>query len=171
MNSNNYRRRYQDTHRFYEYHGRRIICIFMQNTRQSIGLNTNYNNRGHKQMKFLDSLAPHVHWLIRLSLAGTFIAHGIPKFPPDGLVAMGMPLIVGWAVAFGEVGAGIALIAGAFTDERLTRLGGLLVVVIMIGAISLVHFKNGWYVQNSGMEFQALMLAAGMYFLTKGNKV
>ncbi len=122
-------------------------------------------------MKFLDSLAPHVHWLIRLSLAGTFIAHGIPKFPPDGLVAMGMPLIVGWAVAFGEVGAGIALIAGAFTDERLTRLGGLLVVVIMIGAISLVHFKNGWYVQNSGMEFQALMLAAGMYFLTKGNKV
>ena len=171
MKSNNYRRRYQDTHRFYEYHGRRIICIFMQNTRQSIGLNTNYNNRGHKQMKFLDSLAPHVHWLIRLSLAGTFIAHGIPKFPPDGLVAMGMPLIVGWAVAFGEVGAGIALIAGAFTDERLTRLGGLLVVVIMIGAISLVHFKNGWYVQNSGMEFQALMLAAGMYFLTKGNKV
>jgi hypothetical protein len=41
----------------------------------------------------------------------------------------------------------------------------------MIGAISLVHFKNGWLVQNSGMEFQVLMLAAGMYFLTKGNKV
>ncbi len=84
---------------------------------------------------------------------------------------MGMPSIVAWAVAFGEVGAGIALIAGAFTDERLTRLGGLLVVVIMIGAIALVHFKNGWLVQNSGMEFQVLMLAAGMLFLTKGNKV
>lgn len=122
-------------------------------------------------MQFLDKLAPHMHWLIRLSLAATFIAHGIPKFPPDGLVQMGLPLIVGWAVAFGEVGAGIALIVGAFTDERLTRLGGLLVVVIMIGAIVLVHAKNGWLVQNSGMEFQALMLAAGMYFLTKGNKV
>ena len=122
-------------------------------------------------MKFLDRLAPHVHWLMRLSLAATFIAHGIPKFPPDGLVQMGLLLIVGWAVAFGEVGAGIALLVGAFTDERLTRLGGLLVVVIMIGAIALVHFKNGWLVQNRGMEFQVLMLAAGMYFLTKGNKV
>ncbi len=122
-------------------------------------------------MKFLDNIAPHMHWLLRLSLAGTFLAHGIPKFPPDGLVEMGMPLIVGWLVAFGEVGAGLALIVGAFTDERLTRLGGLLVVVIMAGAIAMVHAKNGWLVQNGGMEFQALMLAAGMYFLTKGNEV
>lgn len=122
-------------------------------------------------MKFFDSLAPHVHWLLRLSLAGTFIAHGIPKFPPDGLVQMGLPLPVGWAVAFGEVGAGIALVVGAFTDDRLTRLGGLLVVVIMIGAIVLVHAKNGWLGGNGGMEFQALMLATGMLFLTKGNKV
>ena len=122
-------------------------------------------------MKFLDSLAPHVHWLLRLSVAATFIVHGIPKFPPDGLVQMGLPVIVGWAVAFGEVGAGIALIVGAFTDERLTRLGGLLVAVIMIGAIALVHFKNGWNVQDGGMEFQALLLAVGIVFLTKGNKV
>ena len=121
-------------------------------------------------MKFLDNLAPHMHWLLRLSVAATFIVHGIPKFPPDGLVQMGIPLIVGWLVAFGEVGAGLALIVGAFTDERLTRLGGLIVVVIMIGAIVLVHAKNGWDVQNGGMEFQALLLAAGMYFLTKGNK-
>ena len=122
-------------------------------------------------MKFLDSLAPHMHWLLRLSLAGTFLAHGIPKFPPDGLVEMGMPLIVAWLVAFGEVGAGLALIVGAFTDERLTRLGGLLVVVIMTGAIAMVHAKNGWLVQNGGMEFQVLMLSTGIYFLTKGNKV
>ncbi|MFQ5548260.1 MAG: DoxX family protein [Woeseia sp.] len=122
-------------------------------------------------MNFLDKLAPHMHWLIRLSVAATFITHGIPKFPPDSLVQMGMPVVVGWLVAFGEVGAGLALIVGAFTDERLTRLGGLIVVIIMIGAISLVHFQNGWFVQNSGMEFQVLLLAAGMYFLTKGNKV
>ncbi len=122
-------------------------------------------------MKFLDSLAPHMHWLLRLSLAGTFIAHGIPKFPPDDMVAMGMPVIVGWLVAFGEVGAGLALIVGAFTDERLTRLGGLLVVVIMTCAIAMVHAKNGWLVQNGGMEFQVLMLSTGIYFLTKGNKV
>lgn len=123
-------------------------------------------------MKFLDNLAPHMHWLLRLSLAATFLVHGIPKFPPDGFVQMsGLPVMVAWAVALGEVGAGLALIVGAFTDERLTRLGGLLVAVIMAGAIVLVHAENGWNVQNGGMEFQALMLAAGLYFLTKGDKV
>lgn len=83
---------------------------------------------------------------------------------------MGIPLLVGWLVAFGEVGAGLALVVGAFIDERLTRLGGLIVVVIMIGAIVMVHARNGWDGQNGGMEFQVLLLAAGMYFLTKGNK-
>lgn len=123
-------------------------------------------------MKFLDSLAPHVHWLIRLSLGATFIVHGIPKIPPDNFVQMsGLPVIVAWLVGLGEVGGGIALIAGAFTDERLTRLAGLIVVVIMIGAIVLVHAKNGWNVSNGGMEFQVLMLATGLLFLTKGNKV
>lgn len=122
-------------------------------------------------MKILNSLSPHMHWLLRLSLAATFILHGIPKFPPDGLLQMGLPLIIAWGVAFGEIGAGVALLAGALIDdERLTRLGGLLIVIIMIGAITLVHFPQGW-VGRGGMEFQALMLAAGMYFLTKGNQV
>lgn len=123
-------------------------------------------------MKLLDNLAPYAHWLIRLSLAATFIVHGIPKIPPDNFVQMsGLPVIIGWLVGLGEVGGGLALIVGAFTDERLTRLGGLIVIIIMIGAIVLVHAKNGWNVQNGGMEFQALMLATGIYFLTKGNNV
>jgi putative oxidoreductase len=144
----------------------------MKVAQNSISLGVDNNNSGGNRMKFLDNLAPHVHWLIRLSLAATFILHGIPKIPPDNFVQMsGLPVIVAWAVGLGEIAAGIALIVGKFTDERLTRLGGLLVVVIMIGAIVLVHAKNGWMVGNRGMEFQALMLAAGMLFLTKGNKV
>jgi len=61
-------------------------------------------------------------------------------------------------VAFGEVGAGPALIVGGTTDERLTCPSELL-VVNMIGAIILVHLKNGWLVQNGGMEYSVLMLA------------
>lgn len=124
-------------------------------------------------MTFLKSLAPYVHWGLRLSLAATFIVHGLAKFPPDGFSqAMGMPLVVGWLVALGEVGAGLALIGGAvLAKDVLTRIGGLIVIIIMIGAIALVHFKNGFNTQNGGYEFQLLMLVTGLYFLAKGNDV
>ena len=38
-------------------------------------------------------------------------------------------------------------------------------------AIVLVHGANGWNVMNGGMEFQVLMLAAGLYFAARGNNV
>ena len=84
---------------------------------------------------------------------------------------MDMPIAVGWLVAVTEVAAGVLLIAGAFGKEILTRLGGLGVVVIMLGAIFLVHLPNGWDTMKGGMEFQVLMLATGLYFAARGNKV
>jgi len=121
-------------------------------------------------MDFLKVLAPNVHWALRLSLAATFLYHGVGKFPIEG-PAMGLPVAVVWAVALAELAAGVMLIAGAFGKEMLTRLAGLIVVVIMIGAIALVHAKNGFSVMNGGMEFQLLMLAGGLYFASKGNDV
>lgn len=121
-------------------------------------------------MNFLNSLAPHVHWGLRLSLAATFLYHGLGKFPVDQFAqSFGMPVLVAWAVTVVEIVAGVALIAGAFGREMLTRLGAAIVIVIMIGAIVMVHAKNGWNVMNGGMEFQVLMLAAGLYLLAKGN--
>ena len=123
-------------------------------------------------MKFLSPLAPHVHWALRLSLAATFLYHGITKFPvPAFSEAMGMPIPMVWAVALAEIAAGASLIIGAFGKEALTRLGGLIVIVIMMGAIGMVHFKNGWNVMNGGMEFQVLMLSVGLYFAARGNEV
>jgi putative oxidoreductase len=111
-------------------------------------------------MNFLSSLAPHVHWGLRLSLAATFIYHGVAKFPIEGPMMM---------LALGEVAAGVLLIAGAFGKDMLTRLGAYIVIVIMIGAIVLVHAKNGFNVMSGGMEFQILMLVTGMYLAAKGN--
>ncbi len=124
-------------------------------------------------MKYIDKLAPHVHWLIRASIAATFIYHGIPKFSPDagGLINMGLPLAVGWAVAVAEVVGGIAIFAGAFTNEMVTRFGGLCVVVIMIGAYFLTNLGNGWSSMHDGAEYTALLFACGLLFLTKGNKI
>ena len=123
-------------------------------------------------MDFVKKLAPHVHWGLRLSLAATFIYHGWGKFPIESFsAAMGMPVPMAWAVALAELAGGAALIVGAFGKDILTRLGGLIVIVIMIGAIGMVHAKNGFNVMNGGMEFQLLMLVTGLYFAAKGNDV
>ncbi len=53
--------------------------------------------------------------------------------------------------------------------EMLTRVGALIVIVVMVGAIALVHAKNGFNVMDGGMEFQILMLLTGLYLAAKGN--
>ena len=119
-------------------------------------------------MDFLKSLSPHVHWGLRLSLAATFLYHGAGKLPVEGPM-MGMPAAAVWMLALAELAAGVLLIAGAFGKEMLTRLGALIVIVVMIGAIALGHAKNGFSVMNGGMEFQILMLVTGLYLAAKGN--
>ena len=117
---------------------------------------------------FLKNLSPHVHWGLRLSLAATFLYHGATKLPVEGPM-MGMPAAMVWMLAFAELAAGTMLIAGAFGKEMLTRVGALIVMVVMVGAIALVHAKNGFNVMNGGMEFQILMLVTGLYLAAKGN--
>ena len=119
-------------------------------------------------MDFLRNLSPHVHWGLRLSLAATFLFHGAGKLPVE-VPMMGMPVALVWLVALAEIAAGILLIVGAFGKEMLTRLGALIVIVVMVGAIALVHAKNGFNVMNGGMEFQLLMLVSGLYLAAKGN--
>ena len=121
-------------------------------------------------MRVFDSYAPHVHWVLRLPLAAIFLYHGWSKFPvAESAPQMGMPVSLVWAVAFTEIASGLLLIAGGFGRDVLTRLGGLGVIVVMIGAIFIVHLPDGWDVTKGGMEFRALMLAAGLYFFVKGN--
>lgn len=122
-------------------------------------------------MNFLDKLAPHAHWALRISLASVFLYHGIGKFPNvDGFAQMfGLPGVVAWLVAIGEVAAGVMLLIGKFTSDLITRLGALLAIVILLGAIYLVHWANGWSFVNNGMEFQVTMLLIGIYMLIKGN--
>ena len=119
-------------------------------------------------MNFLSSLSPHVHWGLRLSLTATFLYHGSTKFPIQEPM-MGMPVVVIWVLALSEIAAGVLLIAGAFGKEMLTRLGALIVIVVMIGAITMVHAAKGFNVMNGGMEFQILMLMTALYLAAKGN--
>lgn len=122
------------------------------------------------------------HWAPRLALAAVFLFHGISKFPnlAAGAEKMGMPEWLWSLVATGEVLTGGALIAGGLIATRLgdivTRLGGLGVIIIMLGAIALVHWGQWSFAPSEshpmgGMEFQVLMMAVGVFFLARGNRV
>jgi putative oxidoreductase len=93
---------------------------------------------------------------------------------------MGMPFALWTAVAVIEVLAGIGILAGGAlasrTGDILTRLSGVGVAVIMVGAIALVHWGQWSNIPSEshpfgGMEFQTLLLAVGLFFGLRGNSV
>lgn len=124
--------------------------------------------------------ASHAHWLIRASLAGTFLFHGLTKFPTLAATAgfMGMPVWLWALVAIVETAAGVGILLGGAMRNRLgdliTRASGLGVIAIMIGAIGLVHWGqwNNMPTEThpfGGMEFQTLLLVVGAFFALRGN--
>lgn len=120
------------------------------------------------------------HWLLRLSVSATFLYHGVTKLPAleAGAAFMGLPVWLWTLVAVVEIVAGLALLAGgtmrSALGDLLTRIGGVSVIAIMLGAIALVHWGQ-WSALPSethpvgGMEFQTLLLATGLYFTLRGN--
>lgn len=123
-------------------------------------------------MNFLSPLAPHAHWFLRLSVAAVFIYHAVTKLPnPEGVSQMiGLPVFLVVVVAIAEVVAGILILLGGVSRDWMTRLAGLIFVVVMIGAIVKVHLAHGWNsIGNLGMEFQVTLLTIGLYFAARGN--
>ncbi len=123
-------------------------------------------------MDALKNFAPHAHWLLRLGLASVFLYHGSTKFGNlDGLSEMmGMPVAMIGILAAVEVGAAILILLGAVSKDWMTRLAGIALAVIMIGAIFMVHLEHGWNsVGNMGFEFQFTLMLTGLYFFLVGN--
>ena len=120
----------------------------------------------------MDIIKNNIHWLLRLSLATTFIVHGYPKLvDPSGLISMGLPNFIAYLVGPFEFFGGVMLVIGALAHNEkfnyITKIGALLIAIIMLGAIFVVHLGDGW----KGNEFQVLILAVCLLFIFKGNKV
>lgn len=129
-------------------------------------------------MDQLNKLSGIAHWLPRLALAGIFIYHAFPKIVMTGAVSnmMGMPGVMVFMLGAIEIGASLLLLWGGFGPDWATRVSGLLLAVVMIGAITMVHFQHGWNSVNMGMgnegrgmEFQVLILAVSLLYAFKGN--
>jgi putative oxidoreductase len=83
-------------------------------------------------------------------LFGSFEGKGLAetvKPPPDGLGILGYP------VAVGECLGGIGIMIGF-----LTRFSAASNIVIMLGAIAMVHGKNGLLMQKGGFEYNLALI-------------
>ena len=139
----------------------------------------NLDNKINNILGGIDFLAP---WLIRLGLGIAFILHGYNKFPlpPQGLINyFGFSPALATFVALSEVFAGLIIIAGGLFAIRqnsydslghlITRLGGLMVVVIMVFAFSIAHQE--WFITVKLFTSEQIFLfLIGSYFMIKGNK-
>lgn len=116
-------------------------------------------------------------FVLRLALGIIFIAHGGQKlfgwFGGQGLeptvagfARMGVPAPLAYLTAFTEFFGGIAVLIGL-----LSRLGALGIACVMLGAIVLVHAKNGFFMNSpggAGIEFTLALFSMALAILIAG---
>jgi putative oxidoreductase len=109
--------------------------------------------------------------VIRLVLGITFIAHGAQKVftfgmsgVGEGFVQMGIPFggMLGPVVSLVELVGGVAIVLGV-----LTRLAGLGIAAVMLGAIMFAHLSAGFFAPN-GYEFPLVLMAAAAALAVMG---
>ncbi len=125
----------------------------------------------------MNDLVKHAHWLLRIAVASVFLYHGFTKFPQaEGLAQMmGMPVTLILLLGLMEVSGALLVLLGGFGPTWLTRLGSLLLIPVMLGAIAMVHWPQ-WSFEPStthpmgGMEFQVVLILLLSYLLVQGKR-
>lgn len=115
--------------------------------------------------------------LLRLAMAAIFIFHGLNLVSGEGnswgatwmnatAEKQGQsppPAPVQLAAAWGQLIGGLALALGF-----LTRLAALGIIVIMAGAIAVVHWPNGFDISKGGYEYNMLIIVVCLALVLTG---
>lgn len=111
--------------------------------------------------------------VIRVAAGGVMLPHGLQKLGllggdmnPAGVVGMfgnmGIPALVAYLVIVAESVGALGLILGF-----LTRFSAASLAVVMLGAIFLVHGKNG-LIGQGGYEYHVLYIAMMIMLIMRG---
>lgn len=118
--------------------------------------------------------ASHLHTallLIRVASGLAFLYHGSAILfgafggpgPKQFAAFMHAPAVIGYLVGIAQVFGGLAMLTGL-----LVRLGALCIIIVMLGAIFLVHLPHGFDVGKGGMEYALTQLLIAIAILIAG---
>jgi len=122
------------------------------------------------------------HWLLRIAVASVFFYHGILKFSDIDMFTQMLPISYTQVVlvASSQVIGSLLVLLGGFRNDQLsdiaTRIGALLNIPVMVGAIVLVHWGRWSFVPTEGypmggMEFQVVLALVMLYLVLTGNQI
>ncbi|MFQ5906936.1 MAG: DoxX family protein, partial [bacterium] len=89
---------------------------------------------------------------------------------------MNLPVFIVLLVALAETVGSILIIAGGLWKDWMTRLGALMQIPVMLGAIFMVHWGQWNFLASEthpmgGVEFQVVLLLIQLYFVIVGNSI
>ena len=110
-------------------------------------------------------------FVLRIASALAFLYHGSAILfgafggpGPAGFAAfMHMPVAIGYLVGLAQFAGGLAMLTGI-----LIRVGAVCIIVVMLGAIYLVHLPHGFDVTKGGVEYALTQLLVAVALLLTG---
>jgi len=109
--------------------------------------------------------------IIRIASALAFLYHGagvlFGAFGGPGAAGFAgfthTSLTVAYLVGLAQFCGGLAMLTGIFA-----RIGALCIAIVMVGAIQMVHWKNGFDIGRGGMEYALTQLLIAIAVLFAG---
>ena len=111
--------------------------------------------------------------ILRIASAVVFLYHGSAILfgafggpgPQRFAAFMHAPPVIGYLVGLAQFGGGIAILSGV-----LLRFGAICIMIVMLGAIFMVHLPHGFEVSKGGFEYALteLLIAFALLFTGPG---
>lgn len=111
--------------------------------------------------------------ILRIASAMVFLYHGSAILfgafggpgPQRFAAFMHAPPVIGYLVGLAQFGGGIAMLSGV-----LLRFGAICIMIVMLGAIFMVHLPHGFEVSKGGFEYALteLLIAFALLFTGPG---